>query len=110
MSKYMYLYLVERSICTHTHTHTHTQVHNSIHELLRKMPMVKSVVGKSRAELRGEWHEWKHECKRRRERGDFVAYEQLEILSGVCVYDSRGFLPDLYRGTISQSSSLLSVI
>ena len=94
----------------HTHTHTHTQVHNSIHELLRKMPMVKSVVGKSRAELRGEWHEWKHECKRRRERGDFVAYEQLEILSGVCVYDSRGFLPDLYRGTISQSSSLLSVI
>ena len=69
------------------------------------MPMVKSVVGKSRAELRGEWHEWKHECKRRRERGDFVAYEQLEILSGVCVYDSGGggggFLPDLYRGTIS---------
>ena len=48
------------------------------------MPMVRSVLGKSRTDLRGAWYEWKQECKRRRDRGDFSAHHNLDVLCGVC--------------------------
>ncbi len=47
--------------------------------------MVRSVVGKSRAELRGAWFDWKRECKRRRDNGDYNIHPKLNILSGVGV-------------------------
>ena len=59
------------------------QVHSSITELLRRMPMVHSPVGRSRVELRTGWTEWKSECVRRREQGIFSGCPQLYTLSGV---------------------------
>lgn len=45
--------------------------------------MIRSVVGKSRTELRAAWHEWRQECQTRRDRGEFIGCPELNILCGV---------------------------
>ena len=48
------------------------QVFASMDELLRKAPMVYSISSRSRSELHRLWQEWRSECIRRRDGGDFV--------------------------------------
>lgn len=55
----------------------------SMRELLKKIPMIQSVVGKSKTELRSQYYDWKLECKRRWQRGDFTVNNNLQILCGV---------------------------
>ena len=47
--------------------------------------MIRSVVGKSRTELRATWHEWRQECQDRRDRGEFIGCPQLNTLCGVII-------------------------
>ena len=65
-----------------------SQMFSSIDELLRKAPMVRATVSLTRAELHCQWQEWKGECGRRRDGGDFMTLPQLHLLCrvSVCVY------------------------
>ena len=58
----------------------HCQVFASMDELLRKAPMVYSIASRSRSELHRQWQEWRSECTRRRDSGEFVAVEGLHNL------------------------------
>lgn len=49
-------------------------------ELLRKAPMVYSTASRSRSELHRQWQEWRSECIRRRDGGDFLAVPWLQML------------------------------
>lgn len=65
--------------------HPSSQMFSSIDELLRKAPMVRATVSLTRAELHRQWQEWKGECGRRRDGGDFMTLPQLHLLCRVSV-------------------------
>ena len=77
-------------------------------ELLRKVPMIRSVVGRSRTEQRGAWHDWRQECRRRRDRGDFVGCPQLHLLCGVstAIYNWQCMLSLLVRYYVEMKTVL----
>ncbi|KAL5473916.1 hypothetical protein EMCRGX_G028483 [Ephydatia muelleri] len=64
----------------HSFAHHSPKVFESMDELLTKMPMMRSSVTASKAELLRSWQEWRGECCRRRDRGDFMLVPELQLL------------------------------
>ena len=59
------------------------QMFSTVDELLRKVPMLHPTASLTRAELHRQWQEWKAECMRRRDGGEFMALPQLQLLCRV---------------------------
>ena len=83
----MYVPAVVAMWCVHTHLSLtasfFSQVFESMDELLAKIPMMRSSAMASKADLLRGWQEWRGECCRRRDRGDFMLLPELQLLCQV---------------------------
>lgn len=59
------------------------QMFSTIDELLRKVPVLYPTASLTRAELHRQWQEWRGECMRRRDGGDFMTVQELQLLCRV---------------------------
>lgn len=68
----------------HTMSHdSHMQVFSSIEEVLLSAPMLTSTANLSRADLQRRWTDWRKEVSRRRDAGDYLPFQHLDLLARV---------------------------
>lgn len=53
-------------------------------EVLLSVPMLAPTAGLSRADLQRRWSDWRREVSRRRDMGDYMYLQQLDLLAMVC--------------------------